>query len=402
LTRVLRIAAPGLVAALLATNACSWPISHAQALITISPTSSFEDEPIHFWIRDLAAGEQATVTITSTDASGRRWRAMTAAAAGRAGAIELDARLLWSMKPDDGARAIFEWGTTATTFNLQVTAGGRTTSRSFRRSLSPADVETTHLGLAADGFVANYVIPKGSTHLPAVLVLGGAEGGLPGAFAAPILAGRGVAVLDLAYFKAPGLPQQLNRIPLEYFAKALEWLAGRPEVDSGRLYVWGASRGSEAALLLGSNFPKLVHGVIALVPSDVALCSYPTCDGPAWTLGGRPLPFTRLFDNPFPPDDPAAVIQVERIHGGLLLDCGGRDQVWVSCTFAQAIVQRLDSAKWPYRHELYEYPDAGHGVASPVPYEPSSFPTAPDDATADEAARADLWPRILNFLRSGS
>jgi hypothetical protein len=142
--------------------------------------------------------------------------------------------------------------------------------------------------------------------------------------------------------------------------------------------------------------------VIASVPSDVALCSYPGCRGPAWTLNGRPLPFTRQFDDPEPTDNPAAVIPVGRIVGPILLDCGGDDLVWKSCAYADAIVAELTKAKDPWVHEMLAYPDAGHVVGALVPYEP--YVPQPETAgvhpLANQLADASLWPKILAFLSS--
>ena len=169
------------------------------------------------------------------------------------------------------------------------------------------------------------------------------------------------------------------------------------------IYVSGISRGSEAALLLGVNYPNLVHGVIASVPSDVAICSFPNCTGPAWTLDGKPIPYTSQFDNPQPTGDPAAIIPVQRIRGPIFLDCGGSDSVWSSCPYADAIMSRLDQARDPYPHLLYAYPDAGHGVGDIVPYEPDQLgPAAADllgsSPNANHNADAQLWPHLLAFL----
>ena len=68
-------------------------------------------------------------------------------------------------------------------------------------------------------------------------MLGGSEGGL-GAGAARVaraIAEHGYAVLQLAYFGAPGLPKQLQLIPLEYFKTAIDWLAAQPGVDPRRM-----------------------------------------------------------------------------------------------------------------------------------------------------------------------
>jgi dienelactone hydrolase len=62
--------------------------------------------------------------------------------------------------------------------------------------------------------VGTFYTPYGKRVLPAVIVLGGSEGGTMRDRAA-LLASHGYAALALAYFGAPGLPQELDRIPVE-------------------------------------------------------------------------------------------------------------------------------------------------------------------------------------------
>ena len=119
-----------------------------------------------------------------------------------------------------------------------------------------------------------------------MLEFGGSEGGLS-VVMSRVLAAHGYPSLALAYFKEPGLPQGLARIPLEYFATALRALRAAPNVDPRHVLVAGVSRGSEAALLLGVHYPQLVDGVLAGVPSSVANVGYPDTSSPAWTLAGR-------------------------------------------------------------------------------------------------------------------
>jgi dienelactone hydrolase len=230
-----------------------------------------------------------------------------------------------------------------------------------------------------------------------VLVLGGSEGGLPRGLLSALLASNGYPALSVAYFAEPGLPQTLSGIPLEYFAGALRWLARQPGVDPARISVLGVSRGSEAAQLLGVYYPNLVHAVVASVPSNVAVCSYPDCNGPAWTLHGQALPYTSEFDDPSPTDNPAAVIPDQRIQGPVFLDCGEADQTWTSCSYAQAILRLLDEHHDRWAHVLYAYPGAGHPVGTFVPYEPTS-PAADPDYAADQRALTLLWPHLLTFL----
>ena len=184
-------------------------------------------------------------------------------------------------------------------------------------------------------------------------------------------------------------------------------LAGdAPGVDSRRLWVAGGSRGSEAALLVGVHYPGLVHGVVALVPSDAAICSYPGCTGPAWTFQGKAVPFTRQFDDPHPSDDPAAVIPVAKIKGPVFLDCGGFDQVWSSCPYADAIMAELAAAHDPYPHMLMVSQKGGHGSGLQVPYEPGTAEhewgseLAGTTAVANNLAWAAQWPRFIGFLEN--
>jgi dienelactone hydrolase len=211
-----------------------------------------------------------------------------------------------------------------------------------------------------------------------------------------LFASHGYPTLDLAYWHAAGLPKTLANIPLEYFANALRWLRRQPHVDPNRIIVVGVSRGGEAAQLLGVHYPDLVHAVIALVSSDAALCSYPACHGPAWTLNGKPLPYTRQVNNPHPTDDPKAVIPSEEIDGPILLACGGIDAVIRSCAYGTAIAQRLHAHRDRYPHVFYRLPSAGHQVGALVPYEPVATGNEP----ADEKAREQLWPHVLAFLNA--
>src|SRR5262249_41295890 len=201
----------------------------------------------------------------------------------------------------------------------------------FARGVSEHDERPNDTGFYGDLFLpAHPGDPR-----PGVLVFAGSDGGLTTTEEAALLASHGYPALALAYFGEPGLPAALSEIPLDYFATALRWLREQPGVDPTKLVVQGASRGSEAALLLGVYFHQLVQAVVALVPSNVALCSFPDCTRSAWLLHGVPLPYTRQFDDPNPSDDPSAAIPVERIQGPILLACGGADTVWVSCPYAR-------------------------------------------------------------------
>jgi dienelactone hydrolase len=385
--------------------------------VTVRPGSSLADQAVQIEITGLSPDELVNVQLSSTDAQGVPWQASAAYRADPGGDVDLSTAtaisgsyhgisgmgLIWSMhalKPDP-AGAYFWGGDAPFAFTLAVSARGtQVASASFQRKFSAGAIAETMESLTDDGFVGELWHPANTAtaaRRPAVLVLGGSEGGLPGALLPALLASSGYPALGVAYFAEPGLPQTLSRIPLEYFAGALRWLARQPGVDPARIAVLGVSRGSEAAQLLGVYYPNLVHAVIASVPSNAAICSYPGCTGPAWTLHGQALPYTSEFDNPSPADNPAAVIPDQRIQGPVFLDCGEADQTWTSCPYAQAILGLLDAHHDRWAHVLYAYPGAGHPVGTLVPYEPTS-PVADPDYTTDQQARALLWPHLLTFL----
>src|SRR5512140_2147123 len=92
--------------------------------------------------------------------------------------------------------------------------------------------------------VANFFPPITNEPAPAILLLGGSDGGIETASnLAPLLHAHGYAVLALAYFAIDPLPALLEEIPLEYFEHAIQWLQAQPTVLADRIGVIGISKG---------------------------------------------------------------------------------------------------------------------------------------------------------------
>lgn len=391
--------------------------------VRVTPSSSVEDQSINIEVSGLKPHAQVTVALRSTDASDVTWTSRAAFLADSRGVVDTatsPARggsylgawqmgLIASMttsghRPD----ALYVWpgSTGRASFSVAVTSGGREiASTRFSRSWGRVPLTEKDETVASSRFAGSFYAPRDAKSRTALLLFEGSEGGIPATtrLLARRFAAEGYPALVIAYFGAPGLPQALEKIPLEYFQHALEWLDRQPQVNPRRVAVLGISRGSEAALLLGVHYPSLVHGVIALDPSNHSGCGIPNskrpvCSGPAWMFQGKPVPYSRQFDDAEPTDNPAAIIPVERLKAPLLLACGDADTVWISCTYADAILSRLTQHHSRIGRVLYSYPNAGHGVGALLPDEPGR---AQLDwvIPAGEKARERLWPLALAFLR---
>ena len=267
------------------------------------------------------------------------------------------------------------------------------------------------------GNIGNYYPGPAGRSGPAILLLGGSEGGLGTAVdgQARLLNRAGYAVLVLSWYRLPGQPQRLELVPLETFYAGLDWLAAQLGVDPTRVAMYGTSKGAEAALLVAARRPRQVRAVVAAVPSNVVWQGFDWAMNPvttsSWSEHGDPVPFLPII-NPgrmdiYGPslatlsDHEDAIIPVERIGGPVLLICGEEDRLWPSCPMARAVQMRRDAAGG-LDTRLLAYRDAGHAAAGP--------PVAADSPGASSmaflggsidgnlAARADGWSRTLAFL----
>ena len=385
------LVALALLCALVLTSGCSatgHPSGAVRATVTGGTGTLFVGDGGAVTFAGLPARATVHETISSRDAHGLSWQVSTKTKADAHGKVIVDDASYGAMTSTHaGATALYAWGTGPQAFTLEVAGKRITVQRQLERRRVTATPVTVH-GLVGTFYDAHLL----GRH-PAVLMFGGSEGGQPGGLVARALAGNGFPVLTLAYFKAPGLPQTLAHIPLEYFNTALSWLTTQPDVEPRRVFLDGASRGGELALLLGTIYPHLIHGVFAAVPSDAVICGYPDCSQPAWTLAGRPVPFTRDFGNPYPQDDPRALIPVQRIAGPVLLSCGGQDQVWPSCTYTQAIV----TGRHGLATELKACADCDHYAGDFTPGEPGNFQSGNVDA--DEQAAQPYFAARLKLLQ---
>jgi len=354
--------------------------------------------PVNIRVTGLAAGQGVVVAASTVDFYGNHWTSRLPMKADRRGVVETKSnmKLFWSMTPTKTipqAERTFLSKDKATPVRLTALVRGRVVaSGTLMRSRIAADLIQTETTLGRDGFIGTFAIRPDRPPAPATLIIGGSN---PGYFTSLSLhlASNGYPSLAVAFWGAPGLPQTLEKVPLEYFEKALRWLATQPGVDPNRIAVIGLSRGEEAALLLAIHYPQLVHAAVGCTGSEAVLPGFPS--GPtAWTLGGKPVPL--------------GAIPVEQITGPVLVTGGGDDQVWPSALAVQRMVSRARTrGKTNLTGDVY--PNAGHGIGCLLPNQPmtglveigpnrySSLGGAP---AANAQATVKSWPRLLRFLRA--
>ena len=353
----------------------------------MTPAAALVDAPVDVRVTGLAPRETVTLRATTKDYLGYRWRGQRTARADAHGVYDThgDMHLFWSLQCLSPIADYFLAPALAPTdVQIDVLRSGRVAGRAvLSRRGAAAGVTWTDTTVGRDGVVGTYFAPPpGSPPAPAVMVIGGSEGGYT-YYPAALLASHGYPAFAVAYFKEPGLPAGLENIPLEYFQTALRWLAAQPGVDPKRLVVLGTSRGGEASLLIGSAFPDLVHGVVAVVPSDQVNPGFPDTSSPAWTLGGKPVPM--------------GSIPVEKIAGPVLALGGAKDEVWDS---SGAVERILDRARAYGRKDVVGvvYPNAGHGLSYVENMPPVPVGEFGGTFEGNERAQTASWARTLQFL----
>jgi dienelactone hydrolase len=388
-------------------------------VIVVDRPTALVDEPIDVRVSGLRPGAEAVVSAETEDWDGRRWRSEARFVVGGDGQIDLtrhapksgayqgvDAMGLFSYLEPAGASADESWyeppvsaGVEELTVSVAVD-GTDVAHTSVRRVYRDRAVTGRELTVARDTLAGLLFLPPvGQPRRPSVLLLGGSEGGLGLWWEATLLASHGHPTLSLGYFNQPGLPSDLREIPLEYFAAGARRLAAEAAKaggsgGTGPVAIIGYSRGAEAALLAAQHYPDLIRGAVLYAPNHRIESGFPH-GGVAWVHNGHPLPF--------------GSIAVDRVRGPVLAIAGIDDRIWPAAPSANVIMRAFDETNPRTPHESLLYAGSGHGVGT-FPYRPvgvvgihpvtGSSQDRGGTRPADEAARRDSWPKVLELLAS--
>ncbi len=194
---------------------------------------------------------------------------------------------------------------------------------------------------------------------------------------------NGIPALALALFKTKQTQKNLDRVPVEYVERAVQWLKNQ---GYQKIAIDGTSKGSELALLAASMFSD-ISCVIARVPSyfvSEGLTVKGVKKAPSgtscWSYHGKEIPFapykSRTFDfkammkkekelhiltfNQNKDITPDTIIQIEKINGPVLFLSSKHDAVWESYKSSVIMEKHLSEVSFPYAHRHIAFPHLSH------------------------------------------
>ena len=408
--------------------------------LEVGPKVSFVDEIIRIFVSHLEPMKRVGLRVSVTDSGGIHWESVAYFRANEQGEIDPASQeplrgstysgrhamgLFWSMVPERlqpfDASADLQ-------YEVSLESGGAVMAQERICRLAyrhPPSGNIEKEELRGDVY-ANFYRSEPQNVKPTIILLGG-SGGQFQSETAFYLAARGYSVLDLMYFGPNGLPPRLERVPLEYLNRAIQWVRQRGETGLSDIVLMGRSRGAEYALLYASQFDD-VKGVISLVGSNLAW-SAKSYFRSSWTHNGNEIPFARgslrqavryLWRSRGVGQDQLgyfnsattkqrrtmnAEIEVERIRAPILLLSGKSDMQWPSAEMGERLVSRAMHHGFPFAIRHVAYHDAGHEFLA-IPFIPqpslSSMMTWASGGTTQGNALASIeaWGEIFGFLEA--
>jgi dienelactone hydrolase len=410
-------------------------------------------EPVSIRLENLPADKPVTLVAERTIPGGDRSAAPVlyrsqAVFSGSQGALDLatakphsgtyadaDIRgLFWSMAPVEGADI---GALQPMQVKLTASVDGRVLTSTVIEFIDALPLVRTEPVKEFPGAV--FATLPGTARRPAIIVLGGSEGGSRTARnSAPRFASRGFAVLGLPYYspprgqkreqEIPELPAAFADIPVERLNAAFEWLKRRGDVDASRVALLGVSKGAEFTLIAASHF-RWIRSAVAIAPTDVVWEGWGPGVEPgeraSFALNGKPLPFVpyvdfeeefagyssgravkmRRFQDKGRAANPAAAvkarIKVEKFPRPLLVIGGHDDQVWASGMMAQNIAERRAAAGLDTVALIF--PEAGHYLSGtgwmPTTQYDIELNKAGGTPQANAQAQARGFQETIAFLR---
>uniref|UniRef100_A0A8D2B801 Acyl-coenzyme A thioesterase 1 n=1 Tax=Sciurus vulgaris TaxID=55149 RepID=A0A8D2B801_SCIVU len=348
------------------------------------------DQPVRIAVRGLAPEQPVTLRASLRDEKGALFRAHARYRADAGSELDLERApalggsfaglepmgLIWAMEPDKPYWRLLKRDVqTPFVVELEVLDGhepdsGRLLARALHeRHFMPPGVRRVPV---REGRVrATLFLPPGPGPYPGIVDLYGLGGGLL-EYRASLLAGKGFAVMALAYYNHDDLPQSLETTHLEYFEEAVNYLLHRPEVKGPGIGLLGISKGGELSLAM-SSFLKgitaavIINGSVAVVGASIC---YKDETLPPVTVMRDRVKMTKdgikdvVEALKSPLEDGKSFIPVERSNTTFLFLVGQDDHNWKSEFYANEASKRLQ-AHGKEKPQIICYPEAGHYIEPP-------------------------------------
>jgi len=388
-----------------------------------------DDHP-EIWLRGFEPNGRVTVTAEAADDKGNRWQSETSYTLDAEGSRKIapapsGKEIITSMRPATGPGGPVPLFVKLTTRPVMVEFQATGENEDFARGILQLHVfdeaATLRVEVREGSLQGTLFLPKGDGPFPVVMWVGGSDGW----FTEPrpaLLASHGIATFSVAYFGREPLPEALCEVPLEFFDRAMDRLSKEPAVDTGRMGLYGYSKGGELALLLASRDER-IRAVAAYSPSSFVWQS-PWTDQPksSWTAGGMALPFmpmhiTGMMIQKMRRGRPVAFreayekgmkkntgkvhearIPVEKITCPVLLVTGTADAVWPAAAMADEMRASIRAAGGTVTHLKYD--GAGHMITLPGLPAPEALDDLIFGGSSEVTSHAvdDAWAKMVAFF----
>ncbi len=409
-----------------------------KGILTVTPNISYAEDKVNIHIRGLEPFEIGSLRLSVKDSKDILWQSTACFQANEFGEINPKKQeplegssyegthqmgLFWALKPEILSSFNFD---TDLNFNIVFDTGNgdSLTSSILRKNYENGENYNISKSEIRNKIVANFYKHKTNNQRPTIILLAGSGGNFQHQKSAYI-ASKGYNVLDLKYFGAKNLPEQLEDIPLEYLHNTINWLKIQPKVDSSKIALIGRSKGAEYALLYASKYND-INALVSEVGSSVTWSSKRYFKS-SWKYEDISIPRARgglteairylksskgkaqsqlpymlsAFKNIKRIEE--SVIKVENIKCPILLLSGEDDLQWPSKMMSNQIKVRAEQYKFKYEINHYSYENAGHQFDE-LPFIPqidfSNIRTwkSGGNFQGNALASIDSWNRIFVFL----